>query len=95
MLQTYEATLEPNGYIWFTDFAKPAMQNKQKVLVTIVSSIIDDTADSEQKVDQIKPLIPSSGVKFDWQPFAGALKTAAGFDSDPLQIQQTLRDEWR
>ena len=90
MLQTYEATLETSGRVLFTDFAKPVYQQRQKVLVTIVSPFDDSDLDA--------PLTnPAAFVaaQQDWQAFAGALKNVPVFAGDPMTIQQQLRSEWR
>jgi hypothetical protein len=90
MLQTYEATLEPSGQVLFTDFAKPVYQQRQKVLITIVSSLADNASDHEiNSSTNIKDLNPT------WMAFAGALKDSPVFAGAPLLIQNQLRGEWR
>jgi hypothetical protein len=92
MLHTYEATLETNGQVWFTDSAKPLVKQRQKVLVTIVSPLAEAVfGASPATVDK-----PSHNAKKpDWQAFAGLLKDTAAFAGDPLAVQQQLRSEWR
>lgn len=90
MLQTYEATLETSGHVLFTDFAKPVYQQRQKVLVTIISPI----ADNELAAPLPNPAAYAP-AQHDWQAFAGALKNAPVFAGDPMTIQQRLRSEWR
>lgn len=87
MLQTYEATLETSGQVLFTDLAKPVYQQRQKVLITIVSPLADNPL----------PAQPAGlgNVKRDWLAFAGALKNSPAFAGDPLAIQKQMRSEWR
>jgi hypothetical protein len=87
MLQTYEATLETSGQVLFTDLAKPVYQQRQKVLITIVSPLADNALPAQ-------PADLGNG-KHDWLAFAGALKNSPAFAGDPLAIQQQMRSEWR
>jgi len=43
-----------------------------------------------------KPWPPQNKLLFakDWRQFAGILKSSPSFNSDPLLIQQDLRNEW-
>ncbi len=90
MLQTYEATLETSGQVLFTDLAKPVYQQRQKVLITIVSPLADNASSPQ-------PIQPADlgNAKRDWLAFAGALKNSPAFAGDPLAIQQQMRSEWR
>jgi hypothetical protein len=86
MLRTYEATLEPSGQVFFTDLSKPDCEQRQKVLVTVVSPLSDApslTTSSE-----------SGPAGLDWRRFAGVLKDSAKFANSPLSIQKQLRKEW-
>jgi hypothetical protein len=90
MLQTYEATLETSGQVLFTDLAKPIYQQRQKVLITIVSPLADTALPSQPT----KP-VDLGNVKRDWLAFAGVLQNSPAFAGDPLTIQQQMRSEWR
>jgi hypothetical protein len=90
MLQTYEATLETSGQVLFTDLAKPVYQQRQKVLITIVSPLADNALGTQPT----QPANLKNG-KPDWLVFAGALKNSPAFAGDPLAIQQQMRSEWR
>lgn len=43
-----------------------------------------------------KPSLAEGDIKVgkDWRQFAGILRASPNFNSDPLLIQQELRDEW-
>jgi hypothetical protein len=86
MLQTYEATLEPSGQLFFTDLAMPVYQHAQKVLVTVVSPFQSASADAPAA---------AGTPRHDWRAFAGVLKNSPSFTGDPLAIQKQLRSEWR
>lgn len=90
MLETYEATLETSGQVLFTDLAKPVYQQRQRVLITIVSPLADNALPAQ-------PTQPAhlGNVKHDWLAFAGVLKNSPAFAGDPLAIQQQMRNEWR
>ena len=89
MLQTYEATLETSGQVLFTDLEKPVYKERQRVLITIVSPLVDNTPSAQptQSADL-------GSVKYDWLAFAGALKNSPAFAGDPLVVQQQMRNEW-
>jgi hypothetical protein len=87
MLQTYEATLEPSGQIWFTDLSQPVVKQSQKVLITMVSPLFNGVSTQEGK-----PSIDSP--KTDWRDFSGVLKGSAPFIGDPQAIQIQLRSDW-
>lgn len=93
MLQTYEATLEPSGQVWFTDFSKPVVKAKQKILVTIVSPWVDSVSDNASVQNAASDAQNLS--KLGWKTFAGALKNAPAFTGNPLTLQQQLRSEWQ
>jgi hypothetical protein len=86
MLQTYEATLETSGQVLFTDLAKPVYQQRQKVLITIVSPLADNALGAQPT----QPTDIKTG-KHDWLAFSGVLKNSPAFAGDPMVIQQQLR----
>jgi hypothetical protein len=89
MLQTYEATLEPSGYLHFADATAPLLVQTQRVLVTVLSpytaSMVSPQTDADEGL---------GGAVKDWQAFSGQLKNSPNFAGDPLKIQQQLRNEW-
>ena len=97
MLQTYEATLEPSGQVWFTDFSKPVVKSKQKILITIVSPWVDSVSDNAASASSAQNATSNAQnpSKLGWENFAGALKNAPAFAGNPLTLQQQLRSEWQ
>jgi hypothetical protein len=90
MLRTYEATLEPSGQVFFTDLAKPDCQQRQKVLVTVVSPL----SDTPSPITNGESGGESGPMPVDWRRFAGVLKDSVKFANSPLSIQKQLRKEW-
>ena len=80
MLQTYEAILQPNWGLQFSDRIPPKFDQAQKVLVTVLSP------DSS---------IATADVQTGWSQIIGVLKDSPVFGSDPIAAQQAMRDEWR
>lgn len=81
MLQTYEAIMQPNWGLQFSDVAPPKFDQAQKVLVTLLPNP-DLLADTKQ-------------VLTDWPQVTGLLKNSVIFGDDPMAIQQGMRNEWR
>jgi hypothetical protein len=85
MLQTYEASLEPNGQLRFVDAAAPASAERRDVLVTFLPKI-----DQQMQVTGL-PSTAAGG----WQAYVGMLKDSPRFAGEPLAMQRELRNEWR
>jgi hypothetical protein len=87
MLQTFEASLEPNGQLHFLDAATPTTAARRRVLVTFLPDA--DTAASGNEA-------LSAG---DWRAFVGALSDSPRFADDALAIMEVTkwsrRDEHR
>jgi hypothetical protein len=85
MLQTFEASLEPNGQLRFVDPAAPKSAVSREVLVTFLpttdlsSALTDETAEKQES---------------DWRAFVGALKDSPSFAVDALAMQHQMRGEW-
>jgi hypothetical protein len=85
MLQTYEASPEPNGELRFLDTATSARVERCRVLVTFLPP--NDPAPTVE----IRRGDERNG---DWMTFLGVLKDSPRFEADPLAIQQQMRGEW-
>ena len=80
MLPTYEAILQPNWGLEFSDHEPPKFSHAQRVLVTVLPN-------QEQPAG-------AAPAKLDWNDVRGLLKGSAIFGTDPLVIQQEMRNEW-
>ena len=81
MLQTYEAIMQPDWGLQFSDRTPPKFDHAQKVLVTVLQSPEPEAASTEQQTD--------------WQQVTGLLKNSALFGGDPVAVQEAIRNEWR
>ena len=81
MLPTYEAILQPNCGLEFSDQEPPKFAHAQRVLVTVLPNQ--------------PPAAGAAPAKLDWQNVQGLLKDSAIFNADPLLIQHEIRNEWR
>ena len=80
MLQTYEAILQPNWGLQFSDRIPPKFDQAQKVLVTVLGP---DTG------------VATIRAHAGWSLVIGVLKDSPVFGTDPIAAQQAMRDEWR
>ena len=81
MLQTYEAIMQPNWDLQFSDRTPPKSDHAQKVLVTVLESS--------------EPVAAHTQGQTDWPQVNGLLKNSAFFGGDPIAVQQAMRNEWR
>lgn len=85
MLQTFEASLEPNGGLRFLDAAAPIRGKSCRVLVTFLP-----TSDLNLALNSNATSMPDG----DWKAYVGVFKHSPRFAGDPLALQQQLRGEW-
>lgn len=81
MLQTYEAIMQPNWGLEFSDRTPPKFDHAQKVLVTVLETS--------------EPVAAHTQGQTDWPQVNGLLKNSAFFGGDPIAVQQAMRNEWR
>ena len=81
MLPTYEAILQPDWGLEFSDLEPPRFAQAQRVLVTVLPNQ--------------QPVAGAAPENLDWNNVRGLLKGSAIFGADPLLIQQEMRNEWR
>lgn len=79
MLATYEATLQPDGRLQFTETGVQLDKRPHRVLVTFTEEAVPAAAAAE----------PS-----DWQSMVGVLAGSPHWEGDPVAIQHGMRDEW-
>ena len=84
MLQTYEALLQPDGGLKFSELNPPLFNAAQKVLITVLPWVSVDVSSPAQKTETAT-----------WADFIGVLKDSTAFAGDPVTIQRKMRDEWR
>ena len=79
MLHSHEATLQPDGRLQFADRTVHQDRKPRRVLVTFTD---EDSAAAS----------PDSAA--DWQSLVGVLAKSPNWSGDPVNLQQSMRDEW-
>jgi hypothetical protein len=84
MLQTFEAMLQPDGHVRFSETEPPHNARDRRVLVTLLP-------EAASSVSELRAGVSTAP---DWHEFVGTLANSANFTQHPLLIQQKLRSEW-